>query len=62
MKWIFYLIFAVAISVTAVAALSHGWNLPAPASAGKSAATLAETSNNDDSLPACCLKAKSVQK
>jgi hypothetical protein len=62
MKWFFYFVFAAAISATAVAVLSQGWNLPAPASAGKPAASLVVASNNDDSLPACCAKVKSIQK
>jgi hypothetical protein len=44
-----------------ITALSRGWNLPPPATAGKPATAVAQASTDSEELPACCAKHKHAQ-
>jgi hypothetical protein len=60
MKWPLYLLFASVTFSAGITALSRGWNLPPPATAGKPApgssrGNEAQTKTADsEELPACC--------
>jgi len=54
MKWPLYILFAAVISAGGVIVLSNGWNLPPPATDGRSSAALAHAPVDSESLPACC--------
>jgi hypothetical protein len=61
MKWPLYLLFASVTFSAGITALSRGWNLPPPATAGKPATAVAQASTDSEELPACCAKHKHAQ-